>query len=499
MISRRSLLIGGAGTLAMTALTPDVVFAATRTAWAGLRQRLHGELVLPRDAAYATARQLAYLQFASNPRAIAYCVDSADVALCLKFAQNNGLPFSVRSGGHSFGGYSTSRGLVIDVSRINAVTVGDGRVSLGPGAQMVDISSTLAPAGLAISGGQHPTVAAGGYLQGGGIGLLTRHIGIASDTVRAAQVVLANGDIVTASPQQHSDLYWAIRGGGGGNFGVVTKFVLTPTPISQLAVATVQYSPDHAVDMLDGYTRWLVDAPRSIGGAARVILADAAAGNAPTPVALLGSPGGVEELDAEVQRLISLTGAPVFQRVDVLPYQAIMMASYGCTTVTVPQCHFVGQNPAGTLPRIPLGLQRTRLFSGPVDRSVWEQAMAVFETQRVAGQMHNLEVLALGGAADDLERNATAYVHRGSLFSADFLVQGNQPQTDADIDAGKQWVTAGFNAIDPHSNGETYQNFIDPALRDWRESYYAENYPRLARIKAKYDPHRLFTFAQSIC
>src|SRR5215475_102572 len=502
MIGRRAFLVSGAGATALAAVGAKSALADARAgvAWDPLRRRLAGQLVLPSDPAYETAKQLDLMQFdVTNPQAVAYCANPADVSLCLRFAQDNGVPFAARSGGHSTGGYSTSEGLVIDVSRLNSVFVGEGTVSIGPGAQMVDITNTLAASGLAISGGFYPTVAAGGYLHGGGLGSLIRHVGIASDKVTAARVVLASGRVVTASARENPDLYWAVRGGGGGNFGIVVATDLTPTAVGQAAVANLAWSYDHAVDVLDGYARWLADAPRTLGGAAIVMLRDAAVGATPAPMVLIVSVGTTAELASEVGRLVSLTGPPAAQFTDVMPYQAVMTGLYRCSTYTVAQCHRIGASPQGILPRSAFGLQRSRLFSEPMPRSGWEQALAVFDTGRLAGQAHVLEVLALGGAANDLDRTTTAYVHRDSLFSTNYQAQiAEPPVSEAAAATARQWVDAGFAVIDPYSNGETYQNFTDPALADWRESYYAENYPRLARIKARYDPDRAFEFAQSI-
>lgn len=498
MMNRRTLIGGGAGALALTAFGLDPVFAISASAWTKLRERLHGRLVLPTDESYLTAKQLAYLQFTTNPRAIAYCADADDVALCLTFAQDQCLPFAVRSGGHSFGGYSTSKGLVIDVSQLNSVSLDSTGATIGSGAQLIDVASGLAPYGMAISGGLHPTTAVGGFLQGGGIGLLTRSVGIASDKVTSAKMVLASGRKVTVSAEQNPDLFWAIRGGGGGNFGVVTEFKVTPTPVSLITVANLTWTYDHAVDVLDGYVKWLEDAPRTIGGGARILLPDAAPGATPTPIVVLGSVGTQAELQAEIARLTALTGQPVFQKIDVLPYSVFQMVIFGCAANTVPQCHLSGSNPEGVLPRTGFGLQRSRMFSAAPARSVWEKAIAVFDTARIAGQAHNLEVLAMGGAANDLSRTATAFVHRNTLFTADFLVQSAGVVSAEQAAVGHAFVDAGFAAIDDASIGETYQNFIDPALPDWRRSYYAENYPRLTRIKRAADPYGAFTFAQSV-
>jgi FAD/FMN-containing dehydrogenase len=500
MISRRSFLGAGAGALAVSALRAGPVLASSGTPWAQLRQRLQGQLVLPSDPTYATAKQLDLLQFdVINPKAIAYCASPADVALCLKFAQYNGVCIAARSGGHSLGGYSTTQGLVIDVSRLNSVTAVNGTVSLGPGAESVDMVNALAPSGLALSTGYCPTVAAGGYLQGGGLGPLTRNVGVATDHVTAAQVVLANGQVVTASPGQNSDLYWAIRGGGGGNFGIVTSYAVIPTALSQLGVVSLSWSYDSTVDMLDGYAQWLADAPRTIGGAANVALPDAAPGNTPAPTVLMLSSGTTAELDGEVGRLISLTGAPTSQARSVVPYPALMMGIYGCAAYTVAQCHLTGAGSQGVLPRSTFGLQRSRYMREPVPRSGWEQAVATFDAGRLTGQTHILEVIALGGAANDLARSDTAYVHRDSLFITSYLAGINtEPVSSTAAAVAQQWVNAGFAAIDPYSNGETYQNFIDPALGDWQRSYYAENYPRLVSVKEKYDPAGVFTFAQSV-
>lgn len=503
MISRRTLLGAGVGAIALTGLGATTGWAGSGVAWNQLQAKMQGSLVLPGDANYATAKQLYEQQFdVINPQAIAYCVNSADVATSLGFAQSNGLPFAIRSGGHSTGGYSTSTGLVIDVSGLNAITVGNGTVTVGTGAEGVDVINALSPQGLAVVGGYCPTVAVGGFYQGGGLGLLTRSLGMGCDRVTSASVVLAGGRTVTASPTQNSDLYWAIRGGGGGNFGVVTSYTLTPATVSQVAVINLAWSWDQAATALDGYARWSVDAPRTIGGAAFVQLPDAAPGNTPSVSAFVASTGTTAELESEVARLVSLTGTPVQQTpTAVLPYQALMMNFFGCSTDTVDQCHRADTYPGGVLTRPAFGLQRSRMFTALPPASMWASLASTFDTTaRLAGQGHRLEVIPLGGAVTDLSRTDTAFVHRDSLFTVNVITDIESPDSadTAGKAAGTQFVDSGFSIIDPPSAKETYQNFIDPELTDWAQSYYAENYARLTAVKAEYDPKNAFRFAQSI-
>ncbi|HEY5837076.1 FAD-binding oxidoreductase [Streptomyces sp.] len=502
MISRRSLLGVGAGALALTGFKAPTTWADSGVPWSRLAARMQGHLVLPRDADYTTAKHLYDQQFdVIDPQALAYCVSASDVATSLTFAQSHRLPFAVRSGGHSLGGFSTTTGLIIDVSALNSISVGNGTVTVGPGAQGVDVANALAPYGLAVVGGYHSSVAAGGFYQGGGTGLLTRALGMGCDRITSARVVLADGTAVTASPTQKSDLYWAVRGGGGGNFGVVTSYTMAPAVISQIAVINLAWSWDRAAALLDSYARWSVDAPRTLNGGVSIRLADAAVGNTPVPFAFVASTGSTAELESEVARLVSLTGAPVQQSpTAVMPYRDLMMNFYGCATNTVAQCHRADTHPGGVLTRSGLYLLRSRLFTTLPPLSMWQDVVALLDTQRVAGQAHAVELVPFGGAVSDLARTDTAFVHRDALFSVNYLADiGSTTAADpAGKAAAHQFVDDGFAVIDPLSAGETNQNFIDPKLTDWAQSYYAENYTRLVQIKAKYDPNGAFGFAQSV-
>jgi FAD/FMN-containing dehydrogenase len=503
VISRRTLL--SAGTAAGLALVPAAPVAAegsATTPWSQLASKLSGKLVLPTDPYYTVARQVELGQFDSvNPQAVAYCTSAADVSVCVRFAQDNGVRTAVRSGGHNYGGWSTTPGMIIDVSRLNAVTVQSASsVEIGPGAQNVNILNALAPHHLVVSEGGCPTVCAGGFLQGGGFGFLTRPTGMACDAMTSAQVVLADGRVVTTSEKQNPDLFWAIRGGGGGNFGIVTKFTVTPHSGDQMAISNLIFPYDRMADVLDGVARWLVDAPRTIGGGAYVVQPDAAPGSVPQANVFLASRGTPTELAGEAARLLALTGAPLQRQDGVMTYQQLMMMIFGCATLTEAQCQRSEKTPEGTLSRPAYGLERTRMGSEPYSASGWADVMTAFDANRRAGQARYLDFHFFGGAANDLSRTATAYVHRDSLFSVNYRVLINDPAqvTDEAKAVANTWIDNGFATIDPLSNGETYQNWMDPSLTDWKTSYYAENYARLSRIKAKYDPNRFFCFPQSI-
>ncbi|MFG1805343.1 FAD-binding oxidoreductase [Streptomyces sp. NPDC049040] len=505
MVNRRSFLAGAGGAaLAATGLMPNSAFARTapKSSWDRLSRHLDGRLVLPSDADYTTAKQLYLAQFDDiHPRAIAYCTSPEDVSLCLRYAQDQDLPLAVRSGGNCAGGYSTKQNsLVIDVSKMNEVSLGRHGARLGAGAELVDITDGLSREGLSIADGYCPTVAAGGFLTGGGVGPFTRSMGIAADSVTSAKVVLADGRIVTASPHEHSDLFWALRGGGGGNFGIVTSYEVTPTPLTDLDTCTLIWPYDQAVDLFDGWSKWQADVPWTIGSAFLITLLDAAPGNVPVVSIFLGCVDTSGVLAGEVERLISAVGKPPVQRRPVkAPYKDIMMGFYVCDDKTVEQCHRTGTVGGGLVPRMGYGIWRSRLFSEPLPHEGWTKVVEVFDKDRLAGQMRQLQVVTMGGRANTVARDATAFVHRDTIFSAAFLASNAEGHTsDEAVASAEKFADDGFNAVDPYSNGETYLNFYDPRLPDWERSYYGSNYPRLQRIKRSYDPHNVFRHAQSV-
>jgi len=506
VIDRRKFLLGSLAVsgLGLSGIGPAVAEPASTGAEPGtdgFAPSFQGEVVTAGDPQYPVAKQLELGQFDTvNPKAIAYCESSSDVSLALRAARLQGIPVAVRSGGHSYGGYSTTPGLLIDVSRINAVTIGSGSVTIGPGAMNVDVLNTLAPAGLVVGGGGCPTVAAGGFIQGGGFGFLTRPFGMACDAMTSAQVVLADGSTVTASATENTDLFWALRGGGGGNFGVVTSYQVTPHPLNLVQVTNLSFAWSQAEQVLDAYTRWLVAAPSTIGGGAYVNLPDAGPTATPTVSVSMVSVGTADELATQAGRLIAQTGDPAGRQDAALPYQALMMTVYGCQDATVTECHREGKTAGGTLPRPAFGLERSRLCNTPAGATAWHEVLSAFDADRAPGHFRQLEVHAFGGAANTVSRTATAYVHRDALYCVNYRDTIGDPAaaTETEKTRAHTWVDRGFATIDPYSSGESYQNWIDPDLPNWRDAYYAENYPRLLRIKKKCDPTSVFSFKQGI-
>ncbi|WP_225448261.1 FAD-dependent oxidoreductase [Streptacidiphilus sp. P02-A3a] len=514
-IDRRTLLRAGAGATLLS--IPGIVGMTgarsapargdtprpwdTTTPWDTLAGRLSGSLVLPSDAGYAVAKQSHWSEFDTiDPNAVAYCASSADVAACVLFAQDNGVQVAVRSGGHSPGGYSTTTGLVVDVSRLNQLRVGDSTVTVGAGTQQIDVLGPLAARGLALSGGSCPTVGLGGFVQGGGFGLLTRAQGMACDHLVSAEVVLADGRIVSCSENEEPDLYWALRGGGGGNFGVVTQFELAPVVISQLSSYELSWPWADAATAIAAWQDWIATAPRELSSILTVTLPDAQPGAVPLVLvtgAWCGTPG---LLDGCLDALVTAVGtAPTARTSTAGTYQDTMMATYGCADLSADQCHSVGYSPVAELPRGEYLLARSRMISTELPSVGVDALLAAFDADRTAGHTRALNFAALGGKVNDVDRTATAYVHRDTRFLAlfaDSLPTGTP--TPQDRAAAESWAAGGFLTVDPYSNHETYQNYTDPALADWRSAYYAENYPRLAEVKYQYDPNRFFRFAQAI-
>ena len=503
-IDRRSFLRAGAGAAAAAGLAtawPNAWASDAATKWDPLQRAIQGTVVLPGSSDYPQAKQLHFMEFdAVNPAAIAYCQSAADVSTCLKFAQDNGIRVTARSGGHSPAGYSLNSGLVVDVSRLKSVSGDASSVVIGPGVQQVDALNALSPNGLAIAGGLCPTVGAGGFIQGGGIGMLTRAHGVGSDHLLAADVVLADGRTVRASAYEEPDLFWALRGGGGGNFGVVTSYEVTPIAVNRMINFSTSWAWDDAAAVLAGWQQWAIGGPLTMGSGLVIQLSDAAPGNVPVVLVFGAWTGDPAALDAALDDLQAKIGrAPTSRTAQDLTFRDAMMQRYNCSDKTVEQCHRVGTTPVAELARTGFSIERSRLFGSSLSASAIDEVLTAFEADRRAGHLRAIHGAGLfGGKVNEVAADATAFVHRTAEVSLSFATGlPTGAPTAADHDAAVAWAAAGFGVLSRYS-GETYQNFVDPYLADWKTAYYGANYDRLVRVKRAYDPYRFFDFPQAI-
>ncbi|AYG81533.1 putative FAD-linked oxidoreductase YvdP [Streptomyces hundungensis] len=466
-----------------------------------LARSLDGRLVRPGDADYATARQLYNTRFDGlRPDAVAYVAHAADVQECLAYARAHHTPVAVRSGGHDYAGWSSGTGrLVIDVSRLNSVAA-DG--TIGAGARLLDVYTGLARSGRTIPGGSCPTVAVSGLALGGGHGVTARAYGLTCDSVTSIDLVTADGRTLTASQKQNPDLFWALRGAGNGNFGVVTGFTFRTHPAPRGVTAFLTWPWRQARGVIEAWQEWGPDQADEIWSAAH--LAGAVGGADPTVTIAAFSLGSYGDLQNALDRLADRAGAPAATvALHRTGFQEAMLLYAGCSTFSQAQCHLPGTTPG----RTPQGvLQRetyaakSDFYTKPLPEPGVRQLLArAEEFTRIPpgdnGGGGTLVLTALGGAINRVAPDATAFAHRTSRVLAQYIaswVPGTAGATQ------QSWLARTHDAMRPYASGAAYQNYPDPALTDWRTAYYGAGAGRLARLKRQYDPGRLFDFPQAL-
>ncbi|MFW6695329.1 FAD-dependent oxidoreductase [Streptomyces sp. MAR4 CNX-425] len=462
---------------------------------------IQGDVVLPGDNAYEFSKQGILQEFDSvHPQGIVYCETPQDVSTAIRFARDNGIATRTRSGGHNLAGWSTSEGMVLDVGRIDHVSPRFGTIRMGPGAQAIDVLTALSPLDQQVITGTCATVCAGGFLSGGGIGLQTRKFGIGSDRVVSAGLVLSDGRYVRACESRHPDLYWAIRGGGGNNFGVVVDFEVRPISAPTMVYFDTTWPYDKVQDLLTTWQEWTYTGSDALGSVLTVFLPDGAEGTVPIVRIMGGYLGPASEVDGALDELAAQAGvAPTTRTVTEGTYAESMKAIYGCAELTVQECHRTGTNPDAKLPRQAYMRELTRLLDRPTGAIAAADLLTAFEADRRPGQARNLYIQALGGVANQVPRTETGYVHRNAEFFVAMATLLNDPTpTEEEAHAAEVWPNRGFGVVDPVSTGETYLNFPNPERSDWRQAYYAENYPRLLDVKKRYDAPDFFRHPQSI-
>ncbi|ANZ43212.1 hypothetical protein BBK82_33130 [Lentzea guizhouensis] len=429
--------------------------------WAALRSRLSGELLLPDQEGF-TYQGFNPVWNQRTPAAVARCASVDDVRACVEVARSR-VPIAARGGGHSYAGYSTpENGLQVDLRRLATVEVLPGdQVRVGAGAQLGEVAQVLAASGRCLPTGTCPTVGVAGLTLGGGIGVLARKYGLTCDHLVSATAVTADGRVVTASAEQEPDLFWALRGGGGGNFAIVTELVFATVPAPQVTVFSLQYNAGVA-DVLGAWQDWIRQAPNELWS--NVVVRGGPEPTCRVGGCFVGPVGGLTSL-------LSALPAPASRFVQPQSYPEAT------------------QYFAGTGIQHESFVASSRIVRSPLTDPA--RAVALMNGQSAESY---LIFDGLGGAVSDVAANATAFPHRGALACAQIYFKTPPAgATETAVAMGEVRDRLGELVGD-----SSYVNYIDPQLPRWAEAYYGDNLARLRDVARKYDPDRVFAFAQSI-
>ena len=444
------------------------------------RATLRGRIVQPEDPDYDPARRVYNAMIDRYPSVIVQCRDVADVMRCVDFAREQSLLLAVRGGGHNGGGLGTcDQGLVIDLRNLKGIRVDATArtVRVEGGCTWGEVDHATHAFGLAVPCGIISTTGVGGLTLGGGLGHLTRKYGLTIDSLLEADVVLADGSLVTASAESHPDLYWALRG-GGGNFGVVTSFLFRAHPVKMVTAGPTFWPLERAAEVLRWYRDFIVSAPDDLNGFFAFLTVPS---GPPFPEALHGKKvcgvvwcyTGADA--ARVFAPVAAFGPPLLHGVHELPFPAL-------------QSVFDGIYPPGDQ-----WYWRADFVNELSDAAIDRHVKFGAEMPTSKSTMH---LYPIDGAAHRVKAGDTAFSYREANWGAVFA---GVSADAADAPAIAAWSKAYSDALHPYSAGGAYVNMMmDDEGDDRVRAAYRDNYPRLAAAKKRYDPGNLFRVNQNI-
>ncbi|MBN9463574.1 MAG: FAD-binding oxidoreductase [Burkholderiales bacterium] len=446
-----------------------------------LQANLRGTLVRPGDAGYDDARKVYNAMIDRRPRLIARCADVADVITALGFARDQGLLLAVRGGGHNGAGLGVcDDGLVIDLSSLRGVRVDPaGRTArVGGGCTWGEVDHATHAFGLAAPSGVISTTGVGGLTLGGGIGNLSRKYGLSIDSLIEADVVLADGRLVTASEKEHADLFWALRG-GGGNFGIVTSFLFRLHPVKDIVGGPTLWHLADAAKVMRWYRDFIAAAPEDLNGWFAFLTVPP---GPPFPEALwlkkmcavVWCYVGPPERAAAVFEPIAGFGPPALHGVHAMPFPFLQAA-------------FDKLYPPG----------HQWYWRADFVDELSDAAIALHE--QYAAQMptpqSGMHLYPVDGAVHRVGRGDTAFSYRETRWAS--VIIGVDPDP-ANREKITDWTRRYHDALHPHSAGGAYVNFMMDEGQERVQATYRDNYARLAAVKAKYDPGNLFRVNQNV-
>lgn len=450
---------------------------ASRVEIAGFR----GELIEPGDAGYDAARAVYNGAIDRYPRLIARCVDTADVMAAVRAARAADLTIAVRGGSHNAGGLGVwDDALVIDLTPMRSVHVDPAErlVRVGGGAVWADVDHATHPFGLAVPSGFISSTGVGGLTLGGGIGYLSRQFGLTIDSLRAVDVVLSDGTLVTADADRHPDLFWAVRG-GGGNFGVATSFTFYAHPVRTVAAGPMFFDVANAAEVMRVWDELLDSAPENSNGW----------------FGFLSVPP-VDDFPAELQgrtvaAIMWCHNGPLAETTQLLaPLRGLGPLLDGVGEVPWPALQSIFD------PLFPAGLQwywRTDYFDELTNQAI---AIHLEHGPNLPSPLSTMHLYPVNGAAGRVSAGATAYAQRQAKYAQVIVGVDSDP---ANLESVSGWARDYHDALHPHSAGGGYVNMMmdDEGLDRVRASY-GDNFARLVEVKRRYDPDNAFHINQNV-
>jgi len=453
----------------------------TATSVDDLAAQLQGSVIRPEDTNYDEGRALYNAMIDKRPALIVRAAGVDDVVAAVNYGREQGLDIAIRGGGHNGAGLaSIDDGLVIDLRDMNGVEVdAEGRtVAIQGGALFADVDAATNAKGLATPGGIISTTGAGGLMLGGGLGNLTRTAGLSIDNILGAEVVLADGSVVNANESENPDLYWAIRG-GGGNFGVVTKIIARLHPIDNVVAGPMFWSLDNAADLLKWYREFILNAPEELNGFFAFLRVPPAE---PFPEELhmervaaivwnwTGPAEGADEALAEARSQPGL----LMDGVQPMPFPALQSAFD---------------------PIYPAGEQwywRANFIEEIPDEAVEKHVEFASTLPNWKCTMH---LYPIDGAAHRVGASDTPWGYRHANWGQVIVGVDADPANAEEV---KDWAIAYHEALQPFTAGGAYVNMMMDEGQERVKASYGQNYDRLAKIKAEYDPANVFHVNQNI-
>lgn len=464
--------------------------------WHQLEQQLQGRLITATHSEFVWRVKSANSRFDGTvPAVMVQPASTADVQRTLEFVRRFQLPFAIRGGGHSYTGSSSTGGLLLDMTLLQHIRYADGVVRIGAGAKLADVYATLGAYQQSIPAGSCASVGIAGLMQGGGLGIADRLHGLTCDALLEAELVTADGSVLRCNATQHAGLFWALCGGGGGQFGVVTELTFRTFSTAPIRNYIGRYPLQNGEQVLAEWQRWAAQLPDTVWTQLAIWVSDRSKNTPEIQIRCCGIGHQADVTHAWQQlenRLASLWG-----EVDMQDHQYLDFMLSDCKGLDTNQCKLPTQHDAGKLKRVAMA-GSSDMFNQILPPAGCQALLSAMRRRAQQGQTGAVLLTLMGGAIAAKPRDFNAFAHRRALFSAQYLTIHPEHSPEQLLAQSAAWCHQMRYQMRRWSSGGAYLNYTDGLMKHPATAYYGGHYARLQQIKRQYDPEGLFRQRQGI-